>query len=410
MSKLSAVVQHEFRSVIRQVSFWVMLIATPAFIAVIFIIVGFGSSASEAKVEELTEKLQNVAVIDESGFIVPDMVTNAGQQFENASQLDALREEVRKGELTGLVYYPANLQETKTYQIFVDGTDFSTISALTGFASQLLNVSIFAPIGSAEVIALATGQANAEVVTFENGTESPGFNKYIVPGAIAAIFFLILFFAVSYALSSIGEEKENRSMEMLLTHVKPRTAIVGKLLGVILITLVQILFFVVIGLIGYFIALAFGMSAIQLPAGVNLASLVFDPLTIFFGLGYLVAGFALYAGFMAVLAVVLPYKLASGWSSLFFISGFSPFWFMSLIMTDPSNPVVTFATFFPLTSPTTSLIRNMFGNLNGLEAALALAVMAMFAVLAIGLAVRLFPKGALEFNNALSLKDIFGKS
>lgn len=409
MSKLSAVVQHEFRSVVRQVSFWVMLIATPLFVATIFIIVGFGSSASQAKVEELTEKLQNVAVVDESGFIIPDVVTQAGQRLEPVSQLDALREEVRAGELTGLIYYPANLQQTKSYQIFVDGTDYSTITALTGFAGQLLNISIFAPIGSAEVIALANGQANAEVVTYENGEQSPGFNKYIVPGAIAAIFFLILFFAVSYALTSIGEEKENRSMEMLLTHVKPRTAIVGKLLGVILITLVQILFFIIIALIGYFVAVAFGMSAIQLPAGVSLANLVFDPVAIFFGLGFLVAGFALYAGLMAVLAVVLPYKLASGWSSLFFVGGFSPFWFLSLIMTDPTNPVVTFATFFPLTSPTTSLIRNMLGNLNGLEAVLALLVMATFATLAIGLAVRLFPKGALEFNNALSLKDIFGK-
>lgn len=409
MSKLHAVVRHEFMTVVKQPSFWVMLVATPLLIGVIIAISAFGSRSSEARVEELQSKLKEVVIVDDSSFVLPEIVESSGQQMASSDKLDELKEDVRSGELTGLIYYPSDLQQTKKYQIYVHGSDFATVTTLGAYAGNLLNLSIFAPIGSPEVIAIAQGQTESVITTYENGQASPGFNKYVVPGIIATLFFLILFFAVGYALTSISEEKENRSMEMLLTHVSPRVAIVGKLLAVILITLAQLAFFAIAAIVGYRIALLLGVDSIQLPAGINLAELVFDPITIGFGLGFLVAGFALYAGMMAILASFLPAKQANAWSGFFYMAAFSPFWFLTAIMTNPDNAAVTFATYFPPTAPTTSLLRNMFGSFSGPEAAMALISMALFALLAIWFAIRIFPRGALEFENTLSLRAMFGK-
>ena len=196
-------------------------------------------------------------------------------------------------------------------------------------------------------------------------------------------------------------------MEMVLTYVRDRTLIVGKLVAVSLVTLTQIAFFALLALIGLTIFLSLGNN-IQLIAGIDLTKLVFDPLTIFFGFGFLLAGFMMFAGFMTTTAAAAPStREANGFSSVFYIGAFAPFWILMLILTDPENPMTTFATFFPLTSPATTLLRNTVGNMSVLESSLALATMTIFAVLSVALAIRVFRLGALEFSGFVGLKQLF---
>jgi ABC-2 type transport system permease protein len=274
-------------------------------------------------------------------------------------------------------------------------------------AGTLLKTSLFAPLGSADVISLAENGGSSTLVTYEDGQESPGFNKYIIPGVFAVAFYLILFFSVGYILTSISEEKENRSMEMALTYLKPRLLILGKLIGVILVTLTQLAFMGVLAAIALLILTQTNAFTVQLPAGIDFTKLVFDPLAIFFGLGFLISGFMLFAGLMAITAAALPARQANAFSAVFYLAGFAPFYMIQLIMTDATNPVTTFVTFFPLTSPIVALVRNTVGNMSVLESSLALATMTAFMLLAVWLAVKIFPKGALEYQNPISFKSLF---
>jgi ABC-2 type transport system permease protein len=214
-------------------------------------------------------------------------------------------------------------------------------------------------------------------------------------------------FSIGYILTSISDEKENRSMEMALTYVSPRTLIVGKLIAVVLITLTQLLFFGMLSVVAAVIAVT--TNFIQLPANFDLTALPIDPVSVLFGLGFLIVGFILFAAFMAFIAVLLPAKQANNFSAFFYVLPFVPTWFIWTVLTDPSNPVVQFITYFPITAPTTSLIRNTVGNITAGEAAISLGVMAVVAVIVMWLTVRVFPKGALEFENPLSIRAIFSK-
>ena len=199
-------------------------------------------------------------------------------------------------------------------------------------------------------------------------------------------------------------------MEMVLTYVKSRTLIIGKLLAVVLVTLTQILFFGLLGAIAFIIAGALG-NTFSLPLGIDPAQLVFDPVAIFFGAGFLLAGFMMYAGFMTITAAAAPSsREANSFASVFYIGAFSPGWIFMLILTDPENPLTKFATFFPLTSPVVNLLRNTVGNISLLEASLALVVMTAFTVLSLALAIRTFRLGALEFNNRIDFKALFKSS
>lgn len=206
-------------------------------------------------------------------------------------------------------------------------------------------------------------------------------------------------------LTSVSDEKENRSMEMVLTYVNPRTLIIGKLLGVTLATLTQIAFFGLVAVIGFIILKNTGN--INLPFGIDLTKIPFDPVTLLISAGYLVAGFTLYAGLMITVAATAPSaKEANSFSSVFIISAIVPFYFISLLVTDPSNAVAIFLSYFPLTSPVADLVRNTVGNLDIGTALGALSILIASAAASIWLAVKAFRLGALEFAQTIRLSNL----
>lgn len=407
MSKLRTVIRHEYLTVVKQKGFWAYMIAMPLIFLVVFLLIGLAGKSENTSVEKLTNDLKGVAIIDESGLVADELIQASGQKEYPASDYQKLRDEVEAGDRKGLIFYPSDLLTSRQFQVYVSGVDFSFSSAASEVANSLLKTSLVIPIGSEEKIVLAQQGAEAITTTYANGTESVGFARFIIPGVITAMFLIILMFSIGYILTSIADEKENRSMEMALTYASPRTLIIGKLIAVVLITLTQLVFFA--GLAGIALTVALTTDFVQLPPNFDLSQVPIDPIVVLFGFGFLVVGFILFAACMALTAVLLPAKQANNFSALFYILPFVPFWFMWVVISDPSNPVVQFATYFPITAPTTALVRNTIGNITPLESLTSLAIMSLTAFLVLWLVIRVFPKGALEFQNALSLKNLFSK-
>jgi len=409
MSKLRSVIRHEYLTIVKQPSFWIVMIAIPVAIAVIGFLIFLGNSSSEARIKEVTSNLKDVAIIDQSGLINQDVVKSAELTLSPAAELETIREQVRTGEKEALIVYPESLLETQKYSVYLSSNDFTKMGSVNSLGDAMLETSLFLPLGSAEVITLAQQGAQSDLVIYNEGKESAGFNEYIAPGIFVILFYIIFAFSVGYMLTSVSEEKENRSMEMVLTYVQPRTLIVGKLLAVSLVTLTQIAFFGLMALVGLLVAHQLGNSLV-LPFGLDLTKMVLDPLVIFFGAAYLIVGFLMYAGFMTATAAAAPStKEANSFSTVFFLGAFVPFYFVTLLITDPENPVVQFLTYFPLTSPVVTLIRNTVGNISTFESWLALAVMTGFMLLSLWLAVRAFKLGALEFSQTIKLSALFKK-
>lgn len=411
MSKIRSVIRHEYLTIVKQPSFWIVMIAIPALIGVIIGLTYIGNKSSADRIEEIASELKNVSVIDNSGLINTAVAEQTGLEFTANADPTPLREQVREGSLDALIVYPENLSEERTYQAYLSTDDLTKSSGVTSIADNLLKTSLFVPLGSAEIIALAQSGASGDVTMFKDGQATGGFNDYIAPGLFIVLFYVIFAFSISYMLTSVSEEKENRSMEMVLTYVKPRDLIVGKLLAVSLVTLTQVAFFIALALLGYFAMQQMGSSALSLPAGISLDKISFSPLPIFFGAAYLIVGFLMFAGFMTATAAAAPSsKEANNFSSVFFMGAFIPFYFFMPILTNPDSPLVRILTYFPLTSPVVSLLRNTVGNLEGLEPWLVLAVMTLFMLLSIWIAVRAFKLGALEFGSTIQLSKLFTRS
>ena len=407
MAKLSSVVRHEYLTIIKQPSFWIAMIAIPVLIGVVNTLSVLGNQASEKRVEELSRDLKNVVIVDESGLVNEQVVAGAGLTMQAPEKASVLREEVRLGKREALVVYPTTLQKERTYRIYLSGNDLTKMGSVSTLADNLLKTSVFLPLKSPEIIALAQSGASSEITSYKDGEETAGFNEYVAPGIFVLLFYIIFAFSVSYMLTSVSEEKENRSMEMVLTYVKPRTLIVGKLLGVSLVTLTQVAFFAALAGIG-FLVLQQVQGGVVLPMGIEPSRIVFDFWPIFFGFAFLVVGFLMFAGFMTATAAAAPSsKEANNFSAVFYMGAFIPFYFIMLMVTSPDNPIVKFLTFFPLTSPTVTLVRNAVGNMSLMESWLALGAMALFMTISIWIAVKAFRLGALEFSQTIKLSKLF---
>ena len=196
-------------------------------------------------------------------------------------------------------------------------------------------------------------------------------------------------------------------MEMVLSYLKPRTLMAGKLLGVSLVALTQMLFFIVLGAFTLLAYWQFG-DHIALPVDIDFANLVFNIGVILVGVVTLLLGFLLFAALMSGAASMMPgVKEANSLSSVFFMLPFVPFMSFGAIATAPGSAFVLFLSFFPITAPTTLLLRNALGNLGTMEAVAGIAVLAAFTVLAFLLAAKMFRLGALEYADRLRLTSLF---
>src|SRR5690606_16309879 len=104
------------------------------------------------------------------------IVTSGGLEFADSANKDQLKEAVRQDEIEALIVYPQDIETRQQFQFYISSTDLTITSSLTGLADNLLKSSIYAPLGSASVIALAQNGAAAQITTYDEGQESAGFN------------------------------------------------------------------------------------------------------------------------------------------------------------------------------------------------------------------------------------------
>ena len=83
-----------------------------------------------------------------------------------------------------------------------------------------------------------------------------------------------------------------------------------------------------------------------------------------------------------------------------------PFYLMNAITSGSSGVLISFMSFFPITAPTTLLIRNMAGTLSVSEGLLGLAIVVAFSVISMLLSVRAFRQGVFEYSKKGSFKQI----
>ena len=144
------------------------------------------------------------------------------------------------------------------------------------------------------------------------------------------------------------------------------------------------------------------------PAGaITLSSIPINPVAVTFAALFFIVGLIMYIGFVVGLGAMFPGgNDASRFMGIAVIWNFVPIYALTSVISSPHALVVTVFTYFPLTAPTTALLRNAVGSLSVRESFAALAVLIFSSGISIWFAVRAFRYGSMEYGRRVSLKEM----
>jgi len=226
----------------------------------------------------------------------------------------------------------------------------ATMTAIKNFLSSNLLA------GKVPTTTVARIEAPLNLVTIrltETGAVAPeqgGYGNFIIPGVFSLLLFLAILFSSTSLLQGLGEEKENRLIEILLSSVSTRQLLTGKVLGIGAAGLAQVVVWVISApLLLSLASSSIGgfISTIQLPANFLVLAVV-----------YFILGYSLFAVLSAGIgAISSNSREGQQLIGILTLPALIPLWFMSLLMMFPDNPIWVVLTIFPITAPVEVMVR-----------------------------------------------------
>lgn len=394
---LGTVISFEFVRTVTKRRFWIGTLAVPVVMAVVFGLIFLSNTTTDTASEAQKRAQFSISYTDASGLITPQDAALFGAR--QAESPDAGIRAVQSGTVDAYFDFPADPDTTAVRAYGADKGIFEN-GKYGAVAQAMLTRAVEQKIGSPQLSTLAAGKARIETVTYNGGQESGGLSSVIPPLIFLVIFYGLIVLLAGQMLNSTLEEKENRVTEMILTTLKPTTLIAGKVVALFAIGLVQMLVFLSPVLLGrLFFPQELNLASFDLPP------LIFDPARMVIGFLILVGGFALFTTTLVAIGAVMPTaKEAGNFMGVMMALIFVPFYAVALVVSDPHAVIVQIFTYFPFSAPVTALLRNGFGSLSVLEAAIVIVILYARAAVMLRLAVRLFQYGSISYTSKVNIR------
>jgi len=219
---------------------------------------------------------------------------------------------------------------------------------------------------------------------------------------IAGITFIIaMFTAGGYLMQAVVEEKENRTIEVIITSISPNQFMAGKILADITIGLTQILAWTV------FIAIIVLLSRTSLTF---LQGIQISAHTVLLTLVILFPAFVMVAALMATIgATVTEAREGQQIIGMISLPIWIPYMLTGLIVASLNSPLIIALSLFPLTAPLTMLIRDAMTIIPLWQIVASAVVMILSAVGAVWLAGRAFRLGMLRYGKRLGWLELLSR-
>lgn len=377
---------------LKKKSFWLSLLAFPILLALAGAVIYFSQKASVDTASQLAKEKFSFAITDESGTVNPVIAEQFGAQIRPANQKNQLIDQVRRGKLDAYFNYPADLAKGKI-QIYAQDAGLFDSSKYDAVAKLLLTTSAQATTQPNTAVALS-GKIASTSTYYKNGAEYNQIGDMIMPGLFLILFYIIICVFGNQMLTATVEEKENRISEMILTTIKARTLIVGKIFAFMTLILIQALVLLGLILVGYLAARQF----LDLP-NFDFSIITFNPARITIGAALFLVSTLMFSGIMVAIGAAAPTaKEANQFMAVPLLLIFLPLYAVGIIISTPDAAVVQAMIYFPLTAPVLLMLMNALGTLPISTAVVCLTIMTMTTIVIFIVASRLFQRGAIAYN------------
>lgn len=428
-SPILLIIQREFITRVRKKTFLLMTLLAPLLLAAVMIVPGLLAS--------MPEDDKSIIVLDEPSILVPEEGTS---QFSleylnpNEFDLETGKTFLRKSDKDALLYIPSGNGWDPDFiknNILLFGKEDIGIDLQRFVERQLeekINQQKLIRQGvDPEVVAQTKTKVTIKSFTMgEEGNEETSATPLKMGlGYIAGIliYFFIFFYAVQ-VMRGVIEEKTSRIVEVIISSVRPRQLMMGKILGIGLVGVVQFLIWVILSGTIYAVVSTFiypEIFAQQVPAGpgspdlstvdqTNLFSMLNSinfPVVLSGFVFYFFGGYFLYSALFAALGSAIDQEADS---QQFMLPVTAPMIIaittaMNVIQ-DPNGPLAFWMSMIPLTSPISMMIRLPFGVPIWQIALSALILVGTFFGV-VALAGKIYRVGILMYGKKVTWKELY---
>lgn len=367
MNKTWLVIKREYLTRVRKKTFILSTILFP----LLYILLIFGTGYIAAK----NTRTLRVALIDSSGYFNKAIVEFANRQ-DSSSYLDYITlnsDSVMKHYSSmgydGYMVVPAGRWEDQIKTVSLKTSKTFGVAPVMQVQNKLNTIWSRIKSEKLGIDATKTTILNQKLVINAENEKDVKSNAEIASGIGYACGFLIYFILLIYGsqvMMGVMEEKTNRIAEVMVSSIRPFQLMLGKIVGIGMVALTQLLLWV------FFVFLIYNLTAsagkIDMMSGVvGSMQYVFTsiniPLVLFCFAFYLLGGFFFYASLYAAMGSAVNEDMREAQSLSFPITLIVIFaiFTMTIAMGDPTGKLAFWASIIPFTSPIVMMARIPFG-------------------------------------------------
>ncbi|MDE6824953.1 MAG: ABC transporter permease [Duncaniella sp.] len=429
MSKIGIVIEREYMERVKKKSFIITTILMPVLMLLLM--------ALPALIMTFVgPSVTTVSVIDNSNVILPELKSSESLQFCPATDATVDSALTREG-VDAVLVIPENIIDNSRSGLKYYTNGPSSMTTESGIIEQVNSIiennrlKNYNIENLTEILDEVSSDISLTTVRADKDSEESNSSAFSYAVGIAMTFVLYMFLLIygQMVMTSIIEEKGNRVLEVVVSSVKPAQLMMGKIIGVALVAVTQIVIW------GVLLAV---MSAYLLPALLPAEALadvtavqsghfdqVSDPssIEIIQAVGmlgnvghiitlvalmtvFLIFGFLLYSSiFAAVGSSVDNIQDASQLTSLAVFPIVFGLIFAMVAAADPMGSVAFWMSMFPLTSPMVMVARIPFG-IPTWEIVLSLVLLAAGFIAMVWLAGKIYRVGIFMYGKKPTFKEL----
>lgn len=384
-NKVFIVARYEFLNTVKKKVFLLTVLFLPLLIVVpIFLSATFLPNA-------MNGQGQSTGFVDDTGLLM------ASKGYVKYPDIEQAKAALLKGNISAFFVVSDDYLSTGNITRYSKGLSPNAGTGLDAFLTD--NLLRYAQVN--DTVAKRISQPSLVVVVSldDKGNVKEGggdLTSFLQPYILSILLFLCIMTSSSYLMQGIGEEKENRTGELLLSSISADELLKGKIFGYGAVGLLQVGIWIAVGLL----VLTASQFA-PLLAGVKITWIM--------GLAvvYFVLGYALFAASIACAAAISPTaKEAQQTSSIFTMLAALPMIFSQFIMFSPDSDIAKALTFFPYTAPVVTMMRISLVEIPLQEIAASIVILMVSIFLVMKLAGKIFRMGMLLQGKKPGLREI----
>ncbi|MFM1524585.1 MULTISPECIES: ABC transporter permease [Helcococcus] len=290
----------------------------------------------------------------------------------------------------------------------LDAKVYSSVSKLSDFGNneieKILKENYKYNIGLKEAGIDVNKLNDIESVTPKVEVES--FSRNPISGFVLSYFgvmflYMMIILHGNSIATNVAKEKESRTMEILITNVKSKALIIGKVLSGVFASLVHLMVTLGAGLIGIYINLQ-GNDGVKTIIKTILSEIKYSDLAVL--IIFTLIGVTLYYFIFAALGSLVSRldelnQALTPAMILVMIAFFVPMFSMS----NADGIVMKIASFIPFTSPLAMLTRFLMTSVPLVEVIISFVLLIIFTLLFALISVKIYRQGTLSYGNKLNI-------